>query len=494
MENQIQWQKRIYWTAVLLIFCIAAVMRLYEIDIRPGLEWDETVYFQIAKNTMTTGFPNLRSEGFEPYHIYLYHPPIDFLVRATWLDLTGGDNIASLRILSTLSSLYTFLVLFNLVWLVTDQNAALLVLLFLVTDGWLNYTNRLNLIENTQMLWVSIALTSYYISQKKELGKWHVLTGVLIGWSIIYKHTGIHILGVPLIMALFERKEWRKHGLVVASAIVVGCLYIAIMTISYGDVFLNNTWVQIQRALGSVESRGLNFDLSKTIAVIYNTYWVFFTTVAALIISVPIAILNARRLKNGTLGNERLFFAWYLSSLAFLAMVALKAPHYLIILLIPTYLMIGVYCYRLFSIYAELKIVKAVLLVVLTALLVANIGTWNFRFIQHQPDDAMQETIDFFAEELKGLDAPVVLTEETLGVMLPENAIYWNLHYRRADAGIISTANYVVLYNTLTQDPPDSPLIDELLQRAVLVRQFEGFKETIRIYEIVSNAAVASGP
>nr|MDQ3008739.1 hypothetical protein [bacterium] len=181
----------------------------------------------------------------------------------------------------------------------------------------------------------------------------------------------------------------------------------------------------------------------------------------------------------------RIFLAWYLSAAAFLAVVALKAPHYLIILLIPSYLMIGSYIYSVVIRLPDIEEVRALVPIVLTVLVMANIGTWNYRFIQHEPDDAMLETIKFFASELKGQVQPVVLTEETLGVMLPENAIYWNLHYRRADAWIISTADYVVLYNTLTQDPPDSPLIEELLQHAVLIRQFEGFKETIRIYQIV---------
>nr|MDQ3008212.1 glycosyltransferase family 39 protein [bacterium] len=306
-----KWSNRLYWTAFVLIFLTAGIMRLHEIDIRPGLEWDETVYYQIARNTLVTGYPSLRSEGFDPDHVYIYHPPIDFLVRAGWLGITGSDDITTLRIMSAAFSLATYAMVFVLAWKVVNRRVALLVLLLMVTDGWLIYTNRLNLIENTQMFWVTIAMVSYFFSQSKKERKWQIISGLLIGWSIVYKHTGIHILAVPIILIVLQPSEWRKHLLVISAATVVCSIYAVVMAASYGDVFIQNTWVQIQRAMGSIDSRGLNFDLSKTLEVIYNTYWVFLTTVATLVISVPVALANLRRWRKGTLGEERIFLAWY---------------------------------------------------------------------------------------------------------------------------------------------------------------------------------------
>ncbi len=71
---------------MLAIFALAGYMRFFNIAQSPGYEWDEPVYAAIAQRTIELGYPNLKGDGYayntEPY---LYHPPLDFYLKAVLL-------------------------------------------------------------------------------------------------------------------------------------------------------------------------------------------------------------------------------------------------------------------------------------------------------------------------------------------------------------------------------------------------------------------------
>lgn len=477
-----------YAVLVAFVLVVAIGMRIIQIE-RPGLEWDETVYFRISSNLIEHGQPVLRMEGFsaDSVYVYLFHPPLDFYLRGIWLGITGIHSISTLRVLSVIFSIATYIVVFGMIRQMVNKPTALIIILLIVTDGWLNYTNRLNLIENTQMFWITLGLFAYYNALKSNRPQSFVFAGILLGLAVVYKHTAIHIIGIPIIMALFslKRKQWQKHMLVLIGIISICLIYFDVMALAYGKVFIQDTLVQIQRAFGGIDSRGLNFDAATTLKAIYETYWVFFTTVGILGVSAIVTLLNLARWRKGLLNQERkLLTAWYISAGGFLGVIALKAPHYLILLLLPAYCVTGVTLYYELHRYIRIENVRTVITVVLTAAVMLNFSTWYYRFFDHVPDNAMGEVIAFFNRELEGLDRPNILTEETLGVMLPDDAIYWNVNFQKDNESVMSEIDYIVLYNTITQEPPSSPLLDELLSHSQLVETFNGFKETIRVYYV----------
>lgn len=477
---------------VLAIFVVTGYMRFFNIAQNPGYEWDEPVYTAIAQRTIELGYPNLKGEenvyNTEPY---LYHPPFDFYLKALWFQQVGASDIGAGRILSSIEAMVGLIIAYFCLKEVSGKKAAVIGLVLLATDGWLVYTNRLNLIENAMMLLGVFGVWMYIKATKTGKTPYYLVAGFFLAFAAIYKHTGLPFLAVPIINLMITRKDWKNHIVLIQAMAIVVLIYMAAMWAVWGSVFTLQTWVQIERAFGNIGSRGLNYSAFDVISAVTQTYWVFFVTIAAL---AGVGLTIGFRVLQVVFRGKQLFnsvlLSWAIAAFFFLGAIALKAPHYLITALVPGYIFIASEMGNLLERVenkikvgrgnVQLEKGKKTLLVGLVGLaIVVNLFTWTIRFGQHH-DNALLETYDFFRT------VPVtarVIADDCIGVAIPQP--YFGLDRHASEQGIKdANPDYVVLYTSQTQIIPGDPALRSLLSNSTLIRRFSGFKEVIEVYQV----------
>lgn len=474
---------------VATILIMAAFLRFYEIRTRPGFEWDEPVYVAIAQNTIKYGYPTFQTDEGRPSQPHLYHPPFDHYLKGYWFEITGLSDVGQARVLSGLESLFLLFLTYLFVRYAVDKDTALVALLFVSSDGWLIYSNRLNLIENAMMPIGVAGLCFYAMALKKERVWYYVLAGVFLALAAVYKHTGLHFLLVPIFTWLLARgRDRRRHLMLLAVANLVILLYAAGMYRAFGGEYLFQTMVQVRRALGA-PSRGLTYGPVEAIWAVTNTYWVFFTTLLFTAAGGTVIVFRLfQRLfkpQRQQVPAQLILLSWLLAAIAFLGVVALKSPHYVIIMLLPLYVFLAKELTPFLKDSAT-SLTSAVLLLVVLGL---NLITWGFLFVQ-ETDNALLATFEYAAEVIPA-DARV-LTEECIGVQLEQT--YYNLQVHRdiRDLRRIDPT-HIILYYSATTKPPASPGLDILLQRSTLLERFAGFKEDIRIYQVKPREGIPGG-
>lgn len=476
---------------VLVIFAAAGYMRFFNIAQSPGYEWDEPVYVAIAQRTIELGYPNLKGDGnvynTEPY---LYHPPFDFYLKAFWLQNVEASGIVAGRILSSIEAMIGLAIAYFCLKDISGRKAAVIGLVLLATDGWLVYTNRLNLIENAMMLLGVFGVWMYIKATKTGKTPYYLAAGFFLAFAAIYKHTGLPFLAVPIINLMIIRKDWKRHIILIQTMAIVVLIYMATMWAVWGTVFTQQTWVQIERAFGNIGSRGLNYGFSEAISAITQTYWVFFVTIAALAgVGLTIAFRIAQVVFRGKQLFNSVLLSWAIAAFFFLGVIALKAPHYLITALVPGYIFIASEIGNLLERVEDkikigrgnvrLEIGKKSLIAGLVGLaIVLNLFTWTTRFAQRH-ENALLEAYDFFKT------VPVtarVLADDCIGIAIEQP--YYGLDRHAYEQGIkYANPDYVAIYTSQTQQIPDDPALRSLLSNSTLIRRFSGFKEVIEIYQ-----------
>lgn len=468
--------------AVAVLLTMGAFLRFYEIRTRPGFEWDEPLYAAIAQNTAKYGYPTLQVEEGRPLTPHLYHPPFDHYLKGYWFEVTGASGIGQARILAGIESMVLLLLTYFFVRYVAGKEAALLALLLVSSDGWLVYTNRLNLIENSMMTVGLVGVYLYAVALKRDRMWYYALAGVVLALSAVYKHTGLYFLLVPILTWLLTRKSGEHHLVLLLVATIVILFYVAGMSYFFGADYWFQTLVQLRRALGmGGSSRGLTYGLTEVIQALTNAYWIFFTTIASLIIGgVMVMIRFIQYLTKRQPHGYPILLSWSAAAVLLLAVVALKSPQYWIIILVPLYAFLvselGPFLWR-----REATILAiSSLVVTVVAVLGLNLVTWYF-LIDQQTNNALLETYDYAAQFIPN-DARV-LTEECIGVQLGQT--YYNIQIHRGVEDLQRIdPTYVILYYSTTAKPPASPGLDTLLQHSTFVTKFSSFKEVIEIYRV----------
>jgi 4-amino-4-deoxy-L-arabinose transferase-like glycosyltransferase len=478
--------------AVLAIFAMAGYLRFFNIAQSPGYEWDEPVYAAIAQRTIELGYPNLKGDGnvynTEPY---LYHPPFDFYLKALWLQNVEASGIVAGRILSSIEAMIGLAIAYFCLKDISGRKAAVIGLILLATDGWLVYTNRLNLIENAMMLLGVFGIWMYIKATKSRKTSYYLAAGFFLAFAAIYKHTGLPFLAVPIINFMITRKDWKQHIILIQTMAIVVLIYMATMWAVWGSVFTFQTWVQIARAFGNIGSRGLNYGFSDAISAVTQTYWVFFVTIAAL---AGVGLTITFRILQVAFRRKQLFnsvlLSWAIAAFFFLVVIALKAPHYLITALVPGYIFISSEIGNLLEKIedkikigrgnVQLEMGKKTLIAGLVALaIVVNLFTWTSRFAQNH-SNALLETYSFF--ETVSVTARV-MADDCIGVAIQQP--YFGLDRHASEEGIkYANPDYVALYTSQTQQIPDDPALRSLLSNSTLIRRFSGFKEVIEVYQV----------
>ncbi len=466
---------------LLALLAVAALLRLWDLHSRPGTDWDEPVYTDVARSFAHGHGIEAKPAWGDVTHPYLYHPPFYFVLLGGWMRLLGSYEIGDARTLAAIASLVVLGLLYLLLrprWGVLGAAVALLVL---ATDGWLIFTNRVGWIENSMLVLLIGGLLAYDQAWRRESQRLFLAAGLLLAGAAAFKHIGVYGIGVVAVHWALTRRQRRGHVVFFSAAGAVIVAYIAVMLVAFArhghNYFVEDSRVQFERLLGVKQSRGSVGSVRDAFDALLGPYKIF---AATLVLATLGGVLVAWRAVAGLLRRDLLervadplLFAWALVSILFFAALRLKMGHYFVMVQVPLMLYafaeLAAWARRLPRRQVARRVVGALALIALAA----NAWTFNERFVQ-RTDDALGQT-SAYARTLPA-DA-TVLTEESIGTIIGQP--YCKLYNAGA---CVADVDYVAIYRSRTQRPPRNATLDRLLLYSTPIQRFDGFKEHITIY------------
>jgi hypothetical protein len=460
-----------------------------------GLEVDEPIYHNAAVLLLHYGVPVIRPAYLHPLIPFLYHPPFFFYLLAGWFALWHNTSYLTGRMLSVVISCVMLLQLYLLLRRMTGRSTALITLAFLVSDLWMIFTNQAIYIENSLMILVIAtiqvywrATTTAFDSRKRELTS-YALAGLLAGCVIVYKQIGGFIVLVILLNLLLQRKNWRLHCLLLGTTLLTIIFYALGMHVVFGTPYDMATQDQIFRTLGFKAAKGLNDSPVTALQAFLDRYWMFFVTFIILLCGFAVSAL--RYLQTFFRRRESaypLLVSWALSGMIFAAAISLKSPHYLILWIVPLYIILAlevknfIQAMRLrISLRGAKSRPKLALSLLLLFCLLFSIGDafgFQARFL-NVPGDALVQSETYINTTLPS--TAVVLTENYIGVDITPSFL---------DISLVNTpqsiqlhhVTHMALYWTQTQPIPAS--LGPVSRYCIPMHTFTGFKDTIEVCQI----------
>lgn len=444
-------------------------------------DWDEPVYVNIAQNTCDLGYPALRTaalEDTEQPDFYPYHPPFHFGLLCGWFQLTGLDSVVGARLLSSLAAVAIVAISMVIVKMITqDEVTALLAGLVLATDGWFTYSSLLVKLDVVALLLGAIGIYWLAQSMRRESIALSLVAGLIIGVAVSYKHVAVIFFLAILFHWILTKKHARLHMVILGTAAAVLVLYVVGMITWAGDPYVEATTVQLRRTLGLQEARGLNYGLDEAIQALSQTYWAFTGTLILLGGGILCTLWKAWLHWRGHQHQLAPVTAWALAALVVLAGVRLRNPHYLIYL-IPE-LLIGVI--QISQWLASTRVTTRIATLVIVGVCFLNGVTFAIRAVSFAQVNALEVIAEFMAERLPA-DA-VVVSEEPICAMVAQPCYRIGL-YQTASRLQQIQPEVLVIYTSITQRPPSSPAIQELVSQGVVLFQVSGWKETITVISV----------
>lgn len=476
---------RTWWILLVGALAILAVaLRTWQLVTYPGWEWDEPVYTSVAANLASTGVlePKQWVGADGPY---LYHPPFYFYLLASWFSVAGEASVETARCLAAAGAVLTL----ALVGVMTSRQpggkGGVVVLATVAFDGWIIFTNRTGLIENPMFpIGVAGVLVYQWAAGTQHCHRvWgYTAAGALIGAAAVFKHTGAYMLAVPIIHWLVVRRDLRHHLVLLSTAAGVVGAYLVGMSLRFGEVFWSQYRIQALRSLGLAESRG-SVALSD-LGAAAGAYWPFIPTVMMAAFSLGVLVVRtliALRQRNREVlaGETSVYYAWAVASVIFFAALGIRLPQYMMLALIPLYLYAGSETILWLRQRGESRSIRTVgTLAVL--LMVAGVGVASFTArVSATGRDALREGAEYVAEKYG--PAELVLTEEPIGVAIPQSYIQFDAWAQMTQP---PAPALVVTVTSLTQQPPTSAELDQLLSEATEVFSVTGFKETVTVHQV----------
>jgi 4-amino-4-deoxy-L-arabinose transferase-like glycosyltransferase len=488
---------RAFVPGLLGILGLAALLRLWQINLRPGYDWDEPVYTSVGTNLAEHGLLQATIEAGRQAEPYLYHPPFYFYLLSVWFKL-WGSGITQARVLAAVGSLILLLLVALFLRRLVGRGAALLAAAALALDGWMVFSNRVSWIENTMLPLGVGALWLYWEAYKRGRTGWFVAAGLALGAVTIYKHVGVYFLGAAVLHWLLMRRYHREHVKLLGSAALVVAAYIGGMSLVFGADFWRESTVQFARSLDLRQSRGALNSIADIIGPLLDQYTIFWLTLTFVAISAVFAIVRTvQMLKRRTvapLHGRELLFAWFAGALIFFTVLQLRLPHYFMMLVVPAY------CYlasELVHVVRERRVrqrpigtehvrqqrlLRTASVVGCVLLVVWSLTVFWLR-IGSREDNALEQTATWVTSNLPA--NALIITEESVGTTIGRP--YCKMYRTTSCPG----AGYLITYESHTQQPPDDPIIHRIMANNPVLAQFSGFKEHITVYRIVGVATGA---
>ncbi len=471
------------WLIVSLFLIVALAARLYA-SFHAGLEVDEPIYRYAAAYAAQFGFPSVRAEATRQFLPFLYHPPFFLWLLALWFKLWGSGSYLTGRLFSVLCSAVMLGLLYGFVRAHISKGVALLALIFVGSDAWISFTNQAIYLENSQMIFIILAVWAYWSASKansldnRQYALRYLLAGLLIGWVLVFKQIGGSILIGVLANMVMQRKHWLGHVILLIVVLEVVAVYALSMHAAFGSLFDSATLTQIRRTLWERQSAGLTYSPSTALKAIASRYFIFPVTILTLVGGSLLAVV---RFIQHLLGKRKeeypIVLGWALGGVVFALSISLKSPHYMILWLVPLYIFLSKELYRIFTARPKIKrrYMRGILL---AGLLVVNLWSFQARFL-NLPGDALAQ-VDAYINSHIPSDA-VVLTEDYIGVDISPQ--YMNINLEDTPAKVFkSGATYAALYWSTTEPLPTS--LGNINRYCIPSKIFSGFKDTTEVCKI----------
>jgi 4-amino-4-deoxy-L-arabinose transferase-like glycosyltransferase len=494
------WRRWLGEGIIVAFFLALAFVVRYFAALHAGLEVDEPIYRDAAESLLKLGYPAIRPAYLHQTIPFLYHPPFYFYVLAGWFYLWGSTSYFTARMLSVTMSLIMLLLLYLFMRQVFDKKRALLVLALVGGDLWTIFTNQAIYLENSQMLLVILAIWAYWrastsspSSPARYLG-WYTLAGLFIGCAIIYKQIGGFLAVVVALQFLLQRKHWVGYIMLVGMVILIMLSYVLLMHLTFGALFDSATLDQIHRTTGTKAAAGLNTNAQTAIDVIGDRYWVFMITVVVLLGGGILSLIRYLQvLLRRRDSAQPVMICWALGGVLFAFGISLKSPHYMILWIVPIYVLLAQEMAELFwdwrSQVRKVRITQRLMIQVLGLLvcvlfLIANAFGYQGRF-GNLPGDPLLEAASYVNHNVPPTD--VVLAKNYIGVDLVPPFLDINLIstpqeiYRRR-------VSYMVLYWSTSAPLPES--LGPVSRFCVPMKEFDGFKDHIQVCKVDPAALV----
>jgi cellulose synthase/poly-beta-1,6-N-acetylglucosamine synthase-like glycosyltransferase len=467
------------------ILVVSAGLRLWNLDARPGYEWDEPVYGSVGAHFAQFGSVTYKAPIARPT-VYLSHPPFYFAMLGEWFRIVGS-GITQARVLSVLMSLLLITILYG--YLRQRMGAwALLPTLLVALDGWIVFANRISWIDNSVVVFGVLGIWAYFHALKRDSGRAYIAAGLALGFTLVFKQLGVYFCAIPALNWVFSRQRTRGHLVMLGTVGVCVMLYLAYMLSVYKSAFMRQTMSQIFRSSGSVTSRGV-VSPQDVITALVGQYHIFAFTVLLCVVSLAwlgTDIFRSIRRRDGSwLRRYSIEASWIIAGIVVFIAVQIKFPNYFIYLMIPLLVYLGMRIRDVASgwLSADLRhprLLRTGLIALLVLVVGCDLGAFYMRIVD-QSDNALWQVANYVTANVPA--DVTVLADEPVGVMIPQP------YCKLESAGSCPDVKWVVTYTSLTQKLPtqaSDPQLYVLLHEAEMVQVFRGFKETITVYRVVA--------
>ena len=380
------------------------------------------------------------------------------------------------------------LLLVCLFTLTKGKGTALLATFFIALDGWIITVNRMDYLENFQLILIVIGIWLFWSAVKsgdKKLYRW-VLTGLVLGFAFVFKHIGIFLVLVVLANWLLTRRYSKGYLVSLMTMGVVVVVYVAVMYFSYGQLYIQAQVVEFERLFGITSARGLNFGLSEVISVIAGRYWIYITTVIAIVFGWPLVAWRYIQalIKRTASSYDTVVISWTAGAAIFAVASQLKSPHYMVLWLIPLYVFLAgefAHCFR------GKRLANVWILIVF--FLVASIFTWNIRFMVNY-GDSLRNSAAYINTDLS--PNAVIGTESYMAELF--NQQYMPIEQLDTVAQVEKN-DYLAIYTSSTASIISlPPVIQDWQQYCQPLQTFTGFKDQVTVCKVDLNSLARVQP
>ncbi len=287
--------------------------------------------------------------------------------------------------------------------------------------------------------------------------------------------------------------------LLVITAYVVG------MHLIFGSAYDAATIDQVHRTFGMKAAPGLNYSPLLALEATWNRYWMFLVTIIMLLSGTMISsiryvqnLFRRREITQSTLSrniSQSTVISWALSGVLFAFSISLKDPHYMILWIVPLYLVLaqelGAFIQRwnwyIFFPWSKAAHARALSFLMLFCLLICIGNTFGFRarFVDTH-EDALQQAELYIDENVPS--TALVLTQNYIGVDLVQPFL---------DITLVDTplqiarhhVSYMALYWSTSAQL--SPLLGPVNHYCPVKKTFSGFKDNVSVCQVNHSALQA---
>lgn len=434
-------ESRIVWLGLALVFVFLIRLPVTDVSV---IDWDESIYFTIAQDVADGGVPYKTTWDTKGPLLFLTLAPVVAVF---------GDNIAALRIFTSLYLLLSMFFVYLLAMRLTSGLAAVLPpfiygLMFAVPGfGGLASNGELFM-----MLPVILSVLTYLDYRQNGAGYLIFLSGIFSAAAFLIKATAIFsvaVVPVFLIYDFFFRKPRRPGSSLTGAALyAAGFLAAAgIVAIYLGangalGAFLETYFITNGKFVGAV-------PLEKAfIELVYYVHWLLlrnFELITVTAVLCGILLLWSLIRKKTDVNSRAIVFTFVLAALSLLGVIWGRRmfPHYYLQMALPFALIVGlgVASTGLGTIY-----IKALMVLVALIFLVQSPPARTAHQIRNMDEDYFERSASYAVSEyIKSNSGP----KDRILVIGGQPVVYFLSERRPAIKDFWWTEHHIVVYEIL---------------------------------------------